>query len=272
MRKQNKNRLYKIITVLGVIFLILFVVIVYLLRSVNKSGFFKIKNIVVRLYDPVTKFDYLLPPDKMDLSYLKGRDIISIDLQKEQDYLSRVYPGYRRIKLVRILPDKLFADFLVRKPIAYVKLYRKFCIDDDLVLFDFPDQEGLSDLPVIIGLETKIFGPKPGTKYNFRELASAVEIIMYSSRNNYLKNIRIIKIDMSDLSNASFFLEVPDNLKNRRKKPCADFFEVKIGQDSVNDKINLLSSLLAQSKNDFADIKYIDLRFKEPVIRLKDNL
>lgn len=272
MRKQDKNRLYKIITFLSVIFLILFVVIVYLLHSVHKSGFFKIKNIAVRLYDPAAKFNYLLSADKIDLSYLKGRDIITIDLRKEQGRISRVYPGYRRIKLVRILPDKIFADFLVRNPIAYVKLYRQFCIDDDLVLFDLPDQKALLSLPVITGLETKIFGPKPGTKYNFKELSVAVEIIADSNKDKYLRNLRIIKINMEDPANASFILEAPDNFKPPRQKPCADFFEVKIGQDSINDKINLLASLLAQSKNDLFDIKYIDLRFKEPVIKLKDKL
>lgn len=273
MRKQDKNRLYKIIVFLSVIFLVLFIVIVYLLRSAHKSGFFKIKNIVVRLYDPVNKFNYLLPADKIDLSYLKGRDIITIDLRKEHSHISRVYPGYRRVKLIRILPDKIFVDFLARKPIACVQLYRQFCIDDDFVLFDFPDQKALFALPVITGLETKIFGPKQGTRYNLKELAAAVEIIADSNKDKYLKNLRILEINMKDPANASFILEAPDNFTDLRKNlRGVVFFEVKIGQDNIGDKINLLANLLAQSKNGLADIKYIDLRFTEPVIKLKDNL
>ncbi len=272
MRKQNKNRLYRIIVFLSVIFLVLFAAIIYSLDSVCKSGFFKIKSIVARLYDPVTKYNYLIPADKIDLSYLKGRDIVTINLQKEQDYISRVYQGFRKVNLIRIFPDKIFADFSARKPVACVKLYRQFCIDDDLVLFDLPSQEALLGLPVITGLETKIFGPKPGTKYNLKELSAAIEIIVDSNKDKYLRNLRIRRINMEDPANTLFILETPGNLiSTSRNIREANFFEVKIGQDNIGDKINLLASLLAQSKNGLSDIKYIDLRFTEPVIKLKDK-
>ena len=47
--------------------------------------------------------------------------------------------------------------------------------------------------------------------------------------------------------------------------------EIKIGQDNIRDRINILSNLLIQLRDELGNIKYIDLRFKEPVIKLNSH-
>jgi hypothetical protein len=46
--------------------------------------------------------------------------------------------------------------------------------------------------------------------------------------------------------------------------------ELKIGQDGIRDKIGVLGDLLQQLEKDLSNIRYIDLRFKEPAIKFKD--
>ncbi|MCX5713688.1 MAG: hypothetical protein NT033_02540, partial [Candidatus Omnitrophica bacterium] len=169
------------------------------LVAVN-SGFFKIKDIVVR-----RNFKYPAPAS-LDVAYLKGKNIFAVDLEKESSYLGQVYPNYKRVRLFRIFPDRLFADFVIRRPIAYVKLYRLFYVSDDLILFSAPlDVQDLR-LPVITGLETRIFGPKSGVRYTNKELVLALRVIGEVRLNRALRNYAIKKINAQSLDNFSFYL------------------------------------------------------------------
>lgn len=195
-----------------------------------------------------------------ELSNLLGRNIFEVNLPKEAGYMSELYPNYKKIRLIRVLPNRIFVDFIKRKPIAYVKLYRYFCVDRDHTLFDVTGELSGMDLPEILGLETKIFGPKAGKSYNIKELTLALEIIKELNNNRLPRNIRLKTVDVANPANAAFFLQVPGQL----------LLEFKIGQYDIKNKLNILNTLLTNIKNDLTNIKYIDLRFKEPVIRFKD--
>lgn len=221
-----------------------YLIVRYIVKGLKTLDYFKIKDVVIR------------GTDQVELSYLKGRNIFVVDLQKESGYLSLNYPAYKKIKLIRILPSHLFVDFIRRKPLGIVKLYRYFCVDEDMVLFDVSADLEEEDLPVILGLDTKIFGPKQGRIYNIKELALALNIIKEAKSNRVLKDYEIKRIDVTNPSHASFF--IPDDL------------EIKIGEGDTKDKIDILGSIFIHIKNDLNNVKYIDLRFKEPVIKFKD--
>lgn len=212
--------------------------------------------------------DIVLNQTGLDFSYLIGRNIFNLDLRKESEYISGLYPRYKSVRLVRLLPNRLFVGFTERKALAYVKLYRYFGIDKDLVLLDVVPESINGDLPVILGLETKIFGARPGRQYNIRELAVALEIAREARINKLFKEYRIKRIDVTNAANASFFIQLSDyaeggNLGKER------LLEVKVGQDSIGERLGILSDLLTQLNNDLGNIKYVDLRFKEPVVKFK---
>lgn len=227
--------------------IVLFVFFFSLLSAVSalkNLDYFRIKNIICNGSGPIK------------LSYLKEKNIFAIDLEKESVYISGLYPAYRKIKVFRVLPDKLYVDFIKRRPLAYVRLYRYFCVDDDLVLFNIPEEEKGQDLPVITGLDSRIFGVTSGKRCNLAELAFALNIIKEARANTGMKSYKIARIDIANANNASFFV--------------SQGLEVKIGADNLKGKMNILSSLLNQANSATASIKYIDLRFKQPVIKLKD--
>lgn len=244
MRRQRPEFPLKLISSIIIIFLTVFFIIGYLDRIRRNSEYFKIKDIVAKGVDSI------------DLSNFKGRNIFMLNLQEESKRLSALYPTYKRIRLIKVLPNRLFVDFISRKPLGIVKLYRYFCVDEDATLFDVPAQLQKLDLPLILGLDTKIFGPKPGRIYNIKELNLALDIIKEVDKNRNLKDYKIKIIDVANLANATFFLN--------------EGLEIKLGGDDIRNKINILSSLLIQLKSEQRNIEYIDLRFKEPVIKFKN--
>lgn len=262
MKKQKPSSIpVKLIGSIIVVLVCLFI-IGSLWKGLKNTEYFKIKDIIA-------------VGVAADLSYLKGRNIFEIDLNKEAEYLLRVYPGYKDVRLIRILPNCLFVRCLKRQPLAYVKLYRYFYVDSNSVIFNADNQVIDADLPVILGLETKIFAPKDGRSYkDVKELRLALDIIKSLSLNKGDGDYKIKKIDASNLVNASFylcFLPRPAGLSKDSNIKDNDFLlEVRTGQDHLGDKINILSSLLSQMNNERFNIKYIDLRFKEPVIKFRD--
>lgn len=245
-----------------IIFMALFSVIVYVGKIFKNSDYFKIKDIVVNKGNA-----------GVDFSYLVGHNVFNIDLNKESGYISELYPAYSNIRLIRVLPNRLFVGFTERKAIAYIKLYRYFCVDKDSVLLSLPQEVQEFQLPVILGLETKIFGAKPGRQYNIKELTLALDIIKEIKINSLSRNYMVQKIDVTSFTKASCFiipLEPPDSPQGKNVKEF-NGLEVRVGQDNISDKVRVLAGLFIQLKSELKRIKYIDLRFKVPVIKFKDN-
>jgi len=259
MRKRRFPQIVKPLVIVGLIILSLLVALRHVSGVLSNASYLKIKEVIIIKDDPV------------DISYLKGKNIFAIDLRRESRYILEAYPNYRRIRMVRIFPNRLYVGFVKRSPLAMVRLYRYFYVDEDLVLFDMPQQESIQDLPVIVGLETRIFSPRSGRKQEIKELALAVDIITEAGRNRNLKDYTIKKVDVSSPDSASFFMITPYGHTGSLAtvlNPVPAVVEVKVGQGNIKSKMNVLAGLLAQLQKDVPDLKYIDLRFKEPVVKL----
>lgn len=209
-----------------------------------------------------------------DLSYLKGENIFALDLNKESKYILGHYSSYSNVRLVRILPNRIYALFIKRKPLALVKLYRVFSVDQDMVLFEAPKDLADSQLPVITGLDTKIFGPKIGARYNIKELVFALNTLKAFRFNRVLRFYKVKRIDASNVNNASVFVESGFKqvaFTKPGKQELSGWIEIKLGDNWLKDKVGILAMILTEGKNDLPNINYIDLRFNEPLIKLKDN-
>ncbi len=230
----------------------------------KKSDFFKIKEIIINSNNGA----------KIGFDYLKGRDIFTIDLEKEEDLALRIYPVCKTVKLIKVLPNRIFADFVIRKPIAYVRLYKYFHVDEDGILFEAPLGLEQFDLPVILGLDAKIFGPKKGQRCEVKELTAALKIIKNIRKNTAFSNLIIKKVDAADMGSISVFLVLPSATVNdaggKVTEPL-EVLEVKFGQGYINEKIDILGNLFVQGRNNLDNIKYIDLRFNDPVIKFKES-
>lgn len=261
MKKQKLKSLPVKLIFSIVISLVCFFIIGSLGKVLKNTDYFKIKDIIA---DGAAD----------DLSYLKGRNIFGIDLDKEAEYILQAYPGYNTVRIIRILPNRLFVRCIERQAAAYLKLYRYFYVDNNSVIFDADNLMIDADLPVISGLEKKILAPKPGRSYKeIKELSLALEIIKGFALVKGNKEYKIKRIDAANLMNTSFYLGfLPETAGLSRANTINnDFLEVRTGQEYIGGKLNLLSSLLSQMNNERSKIKYIDLRFKDPVIKFRDE-
>lgn len=255
-RKQGAVGLpVKLIIVFAAIFSVLICIIVYSRRIILAPDYFKVKDIVVKDAD----IDRLL--------YLKGKDMLGLDLKYEAGRILELYPDCNKVKMIRLLPDRIFVDFVKRKPVAILKLYRYFFVDEDAVLFNplvIPEELGL---PVINGLDTRKIFPKSGKRCNIKELFAALNIIEEVKHSKALNNYKISRIDIAVFNNTTVFFSFSRNVGLTKEYKS---LEVRLAAGSIKEKISILSGLILTAKDDIARIKYIDLRFKEPVIRLKD--
>lgn len=262
MKKRKSKVLNRRALTLGVIIACVLLLLFCLAVFLGRSEYFKVKEIIFNESN-----------NMVDPSYLKGRSIFALDLVKEAENIAQHYPAYRKIRLIRMPPNRLFVDFIRRKPVGIVRLSRQLYVDAEGVLFEPPQQPEEEDLPYISGLETKIFDPKPGKKYNNRELALALSIIKEIKANKLLRGYNIKKIDVANLSSVSLFISEPAKKQVAKAQPAPlpeAFFEVKLDAQDTRGKVNILAGLLSQIKNDSGNIKYIDLRFREPVVRFNE--
>jgi len=253
--------LAKIAVIVIIISLATSVILGYIWKVLKSSDFFRVNEILIREGNTV------------DLSYLKGRNIFSLNLDRESRYILEFLPDFQKVKIIRVLPNRLFVDFVKRNPVALVKLYKYFSIDSSGVIFNAAAQAADGGLPIIAGLETKILGPKPGVKYSSKDVLLALNIIKEAKDSRVLKNYKISRIDIANPRSISLFIPLvkvtaqrPQNFS--QKQP--DALEIKIGQEDIKETIGIISGLLEQERNNLMNIRYIDLRFKEPVIKLKN--
>lgn len=262
MRKRKSNFSVKPLSFTLIILLASCFVLGYIWRILTSADYFRVKDIVTR--------DAL----SVDLSYLKGKNIFSLNLPREAVNIARVCPDCSRVRLARIIPNRIYVELIRRKPVAFLKLYRFFAVDEDGVIFSSSIQPDGLDLPMITGLETKVFGPKPGMRCENRELSVALLILKEAARTPLLKSYRIQKVNVSGIDNITVQIPLSQDQttyadwKAPEKK---DFLEIKFGQGDIRDKVVIMAGLINQEKRNLNNIKYIDLRFNESVIKFKED-
>jgi hypothetical protein len=260
MRKQKFDVPKKVIGGLLIILLAFSFIIGYIWKVLTTADFFAVKQVVVRNSDH-------------QFEYLKGRNILDLNLsyQAQQAYLR--CPDCRKVRFARVLPDCIVVDFFKRKAVALVKFYKNFAIDEQGVLFLPTAQTQELELPVIYGLETKIFAPKPGMSYRRTELGLALKIINEFKANKSFAGFTLKRIDVASPGDTRFFMLIPKQTVNYiLPPPQAEWlgFEVRTGANNIRQKMMILGGLVIQARKEWANIKYIDLRFKEPLIKLKN--
>ena len=87
----------------------------------------------------------------------------------------------------------------------------------------------------------------------------ALDIIKYFRINRFMQDYQIKKIDVRIPGNGSFFLTT--------SALPAVLLEVRLAADNVRNRLDILSGILSAESKNFFKIKYIDLRFKEPLIK-----
>ena len=112
-------------------------------------------------------------------------------------------------------------------------------------------------LPLIIGLSTRIFHPRSGVKYNEASLLAALEFINNFNKDSELsRKVKIKEINLKNINDVFLFTTTD----------C----KINLGTiASLNKRLSMLQKLVSDIDAELANIEYIDLRFREPVLKYK---
>ena len=184
-----------------------------------------------------------------------GVNIFRIDMLKLSDRIKQRFPTFYSVTVSRVLPSELLIIAKERLPVALIKTDAPYVLDDEGVALMQVASENDVGLPLIVGLEGKISKIKAGSKVSGNVLHRS--LLLAKALRLKAPAIRPSKIDASDPSHPFFYLG-PD-------------LQVKIREKDFEAQLLLLPAIIKSLGSDLAQVSYIDLRPKEPVIAMKEN-
>ena len=245
MAKKKKNKL-KVFIWLGatlVIAALCYGVFVF----VKASSYFDVRAIVFN-GEPISILE-------QKLKHIRGKNIFLIDLSSLSEGIQSSVPDVHRIRLLRQFPDTVLVDYVKRIPVARVILGGDaFLIDEDMVVLPLPpEQEDDATLMRIRGLDARYSVLKPGKPLQDKSLAAALSLLKVIQQTAELKEFEPHTMSVADKNMISFYVR--------------NDVEIRVGWDGQEEKLRILALLLRQSGMQLDTIRYIDLRFKEPIIK-----
>lgn len=243
--------------VIGVILAVFTVFFLYnsTINLLRRSYLFTIKEVVRSPALSMISSRYLEP-------YL-GRNLFEVDLVRIHRQLQSKYPYVNQLRVVREFPGRIYIVANVRDPFA------RTTISGKPVIFDkegtaIPSDDSAGNLPEILGLgDNKRYAW--GQHFYSDKVKVALDIIKEIRGNKYLDAYNIKAVDMQHLS------KIEIHLDSSALPLGPDPFYVLMDPARISQKVRTLGILLSQGNLNPGEIKYIDLRFKEPILAKQEK-
>jgi len=169
-------------------------------------------------------------------------DVLAADLKAQQKHL-------KRIRVIRKLPNTLQVDALERIPVAQVKLAQWHLVDGEGFVLPAASPKAWDQFVILKGVDTSL---KPGQDQASERMYRALRLVARLRRSPLLSGHRLNAVDVG---NAAQLKLVIDDIEIR----CGSENELAEQLDRLH---TVLKTVLLESLN----IRYIDIRFKDPVI------
>lgn len=217
------------------------------------SDLFNVKSLDVRFYDQKNVLRRVNFSDIEDKNVL-GTNVFLVDLKSFKERIAEAHPELRDIVVRRALPNRLIVQARQRVSVAQVYGDKPYFIDKDGVFLPYAkDSIDEEMIPIITGIRPS---PTRGGLAQKEKIDKALFLIEAASANQKLSKYKIKKIDITDSRNISFFFNARD----------AEKVEIKIGEGEFTKRLEELSTVLEQLGGDIQRVKYIDLRFEDPIV------
>jgi cell division septal protein FtsQ len=213
----------------------------------HNAKYFEVRSVVI---DPSLQFI-----NKRDLRNLIGKNIFEIDLKAIQNRLSYKYSQASELKVIKRFPSQI--SIVAKKRLPFVQIQagdRVAILDEDGVVLSGAevDKKGL---PIIFGVKVDNRSLVRGVPFKGVDVQIALSITDFFNANKSLSSYRITTINVENLSKIYFTL--------------SNDLQVILDRNNIAQRIKVLGVVLSQGKLDMKHVKYIDLRFKEPIIGKK---
>jgi cell division septal protein FtsQ len=189
--------------------------------------------------------------EMLDKMYL-GRNIFSVLPSQVEVLIRSDYPHLDMIRVRRVFPDTIEVDLVPRESFACIESAGGVVVDKSGMILSvgkIPE-----NLVIVKGVNFFLSRPQPGVVLKDKGLDDALEVIGAMLNKAKIKRGYLELVDVSDRKNMWVTVKgVPVNL----------------GSGDMRGKINTLGDILSDPKIDLGGIRYIDLRFKDPVYSYK---
>jgi len=187
-------------------------------------------------------------------AYLKGKNVFEIDLEELQKQLKWAYPQAERVRALRRMPNAIAIELIERKPVASVYANRTTIVVDPK---GFVVSKTLKDknLPLVLGVSGHVDNVLIGRAIPDKSLHVALLILRTFKKESMFSDVRLEKINVGNLSKIYCYL--------------SNGIEIIVDQDDIVKKIKTLRMISSKANLKVDNVRYIDLRFKEPVIKEK---
>jgi cell division septal protein FtsQ len=218
------------------------------------SDCFNIRGIDVRFYGEANSLKHI-PLGNISDNNVIGTSIFLVDLRRLKDEIELQHPEFKDIVIRRALPNRLVVQAKKRLPLAQIRADRVYLLDEEGVFLTDIKNFAADTTPMILGIDIKasrLARPKLNPSQQ-QKADKALSLVTALSVNKKLARYRLKRIDVTDSRNISFFLDMAN-------------VELKIGDFDFANRLNMLATVLEQLDEDIDRVKYIDLRFEDPIV------
>ena len=184
---------------------------------------------------------------------LIGANIWTVDLDEVAGQLQRQAPWFKTVRVIRQLPDTLQVEAIARSPIAQVRLNAWYPVDREGFIMPEGHDAPPTGLVQLLGADTPKVPLRAGQPNASERLQLALRVLDTVRHSRAGAARRVNAIDVSDPNQISLLLE--------------DGTEVRCGaEDQLGIQLGRLRSALEQLARRQVDVRYIDVRFQDPVV------
>ncbi len=210
------------------------------------SPYFSIKRVEASSTHPDFSFK---SPELM--KSLLDENIFVLSLKTYEKRLSRTHPELLKVNVNRVFPSQVRLEVTPRIPVARLYGEESFLVDREGTILPPSHTLNREFLPTVSGL---------GERITKEDIGKAVKTGAFHQALDFLEELRgfpelqrfIQTLDVGDEENLSF--GTPQGV------------EVRVGRGDFREKLALFDRTRVMLGKRMQEVKYIDLRFDEPVI------
>jgi len=195
---------------------------------------------------------------------LAGANIFKVDVVNLAQRIRHKFPTFYEVRVRRILPSELRIIAEERIPVAVVYKDRYYVFDADGVALAAVASSDAVGLPLVEGVADHLPKIRTGFRYGLSGLRKALALALEVKRHaDDLARLvptggqRVSKIVVAASGQLSFLL--------------GDGPEVKVRDSRFAEQLDLLPAIVRNLGADIAQVTYLDLRPREPVIGMKSG-
>ena len=187
---------------------------------------------------------------------LIGKNVWALDIHALAEALHRQQPWLKTVRVVRQLPSAVRIQAIERIPVAQVKLSQWYSVDRDGFILPEAVEAPSPKLIRITGFDRDRGGLKVGAPNTEARLTTALRVVQSLRRTAGPLSRRLTAVDVTDLQQIRLTLDGET--------------EVRCGTESdLGVQLERLRATLKIISRQSMAVRYIDVRFKEPVISPK---